>query len=586
MKPPKGEFARTMLFIRSRIWPFSIGMIGNCFIYASVAVAESYLMKYVIDASVRRNRSLLMTGIMFITAASFALLFFAPIFGYMYTSNGKSGHADIRKTVFRHRGKLPVSYTEKNHSGSLVARLLYDTSVMSHLYTARLRRLVFPFIYGTACVIPMFLLDWKITCILIVVNSISLSINTLYSKPIRRISTKIQASFGVMTEKLLNLLAGMQEIKLFHIKDIAIKHYEESNSENIKHAIRRNHLSSSLDSTNYLLGMASNLGLLFVGSYMVLMHITTFGTLFAIINLQRRLSQAFLDVGAYIPQVHDSLAGAARVFEYLDEPVEPEKYDMPDAPQDCGYIEMKNVSFEYGNGKTVLNGFDLSAKKGQTVALVGPSGCGKSTIIKLFLGFYPIKCGTISIAGKSLGQHSLRQLRDLIAYVPQDAYIFNGTIEENIRYGKPDATSEQIIEAAKTANAHNFITEQIDGYNTIVGERGGKLSGGQKQRIAIARAVLKNAPVLLLDEATSALDSESELLVKSALDNLMKNKTVIVVAHRFSTIENADLICVVDNGQLVEQGNHSELYEAGGLYRMLYDKQFNSDFEAAACAPD
>jgi ABC-type multidrug transport system fused ATPase/permease subunit len=225
----------------------------------------------------------------------------------------------------------------------------------------------------------------------------------------------------------------------------------------------------------------------------------------------------------------------------------------------------------------VLHEISLSADQGQVVALVGPSGGGKSTLIKLLLGFYPVRDGEIAIDGRQVEGYSLPQLRSMMAYVPQDAYLFDGTIEENIRYGRPDATRQEVVAAAQSANAHDFILEQPDGYDTPVGERGAKLSGGQRQRIAIARALIKDAPILLLDEATSALDSESEQQVQDALGVLMQGRTTIAIAHRLSTIENADTIYVIDGGKVVEQGRHEELLGRGGLYSRLHELQFGRE---------
>ncbi|HYH01851.1 MAG TPA: ABC transporter ATP-binding protein [Bacillota bacterium] len=579
----KSEFFRVMEFMRPRILRYSFGILGMSVFYASITVVEAFLIKQIIDASIQRNSTMLVQGMVMVSAATVAIMIFIPVFQFMYNRYAKTALANVRRTVFAHRGKLPIAYFEKHHSGSLVSRLLYDTENMSGLYTARIRRLTYPFIYGTACIVPMYILDWKISSVLVLGNLVSLYLNTLYSKPIRELSGKIQEAAGVMTENLLNILAGIQMIKLFAIGEIIRKRYANSNAEHVALSIRRSNLGASLSGVNYLLGMLNNLGLLAVGAFLVAHHVTTFGTLFALMNLQRRLNQAFLQIGEYIPQVHDSLAGANRVFEYLDETVEPKRYGMADAALEDRYLEIRDVDFGYEKNNLTLNGLNLSASQGQTIALVGPSGGGKSTVIKLLLGFYPPKSGTIVVAGKSLGQRSLRELRELISYVPQDAYIYNGTIAENIQYGKLDASMEQVIAAAKAANAHAFIMEQPNGYQTIVGERGGRLSGGQRQRIAIARAILKDSPILLLDEATSALDSESEQLVKAALDNLMKNRTTVVVAHRLSTVEHADIIYVIDQGKVVEQGTHRELLNLNGSYQSLYDIQFeNRNFNLSA----
>jgi ATP-binding cassette subfamily B protein len=574
MSSTKQDFLKVMTFMKTRIWPYSIGILGMSIFYASISVIESFMIKYIIDAAVKKDRSLLIIGILIITIAAINIIIFVPIFQYMYNKCAQEAVTDVRNEIFKHRGKLPLGFLEKSHSGVIITRILNDTEIMGSLFCARLRRLIYPFIYGFACAIPMFILDWKISILLVIMNFISLFINTRFSNPIRTTSKKIQEILGTMTENLINVLAGIKVIKLFHIGDIIINRYSKSNDDYTKLSVKRAHLSSMLSSTNYFLSIFNNVGIIVLGAFMVSHNLTTFGTLFAIMNLQRRLNQAFLQVGIYLPQIQDALAGGTRVFEYLDQSIEPETYEMSSDTCDSSYIKMTKVDFNYDKDKAVLKELDLSINRGETIALVGPSGGGKSTVLKLLLGFYPPESGVISISGKTLGERTLKELRDLIGYVPQDAYIFDGTIEENIRYGNKNATMEDIIAAAKASNAHDFIMDQEEGYNTRVGERGAKLSGGQKQRVAIARAILKDSPILLLDEATSALDSESELLVRQALDNLMKNRTTIVVAHRLSTIQHADSIYFIDKGKAVEKGTHEELLSLDGYYKDLYETQF------------
>jgi ABC-type multidrug transport system fused ATPase/permease subunit len=247
-------------------------------------------------------------------------------------------------------------------------------------------------------------------------------------------------------------------------------------------------------------------------------------------------------------------------------------------------IACEGLTFQYGDGSRALEGVSLRVEKGCSAALVGPSGSGKSTIIKLLMGFYPPGEGRIVVDGKALGSYRLEDLRRIISYVPQDPYLFSGTIAENIGFGRPGASRDDIMEAAKSANAHDFITALPMGYDTEVGEKGTSLSGGQRQRIAIARALLKDAPILLLDEATSALDSESERLVQDALDVLMKGRTTIAVAHRLSTIQNAGVIYVIDEGRVVETGKHEDLVKLGGVYSRLYNLQFGLNEEETASA--
>lgn len=567
------DFSKAMIFMRPRIWRFGTGIIGMSLFYACISVVESLMVKNIIDATVQRDFSLLIQGIILIIAAAIAVIIFIPFFQYMYNSCAKEGLADAQKTVFQHRGELPVQYFERHHSGNIVSKVFNDVGTMASLYTGKLRRFINPFIYGLASAVPMFLLDWRISSVLVGINALSAIINLKFSRPVRKLSEEIQKSESKLTERMINTIAGIQMIKIFPMRPVVKEQYRADNSENVEIKLKRANLSAALSSINSLLSNINYLGLLFVGTFLVAWGLTSLGTLFAIMNLQRRLNHAFLQVGELIPLIQESLAGSERIHQFLDQPVEPETYKEDGKGEH--YIELLDVSFGYEENQTVLRQLSLSAQEGQMIALVGPSGGGKSTVMKLLLGFYGPDQGSISIGGLPLQGMTLDQLRSMIAYVPQDAYVFNGTIEENIRYGDLNASEDEVIAAAIAANAHDFILKLSEGYQTNIGERGMMLSGGQRQRIAIARAFLKNAPILLLDEATSALDSESERQVQEALEQLMKGRTVVAIAHRLSTIEHADVIYVLDKGKVVQLGTHHELLSMGGLYRLLYETQFN-----------
>ena len=293
----------------------------------------------------------------------------------------------------------------------------------------------------------------------------------------------------------------------------------------------------------------------------------------------------FLQLGSIVSLIQHSFAGAARVFELLDERAEPDRYlsvSSQGSEQEAipsAELEMSDVIFDYGTAcRHSKREYTFRAERTGS-RLVGASGSGKSTVMKLFLGFYPPKGGTIRMLGKPLGHYMLSEIRELTAYVPQDPYLFHGTIGDNIRFGKPDATDQDLMDAATAAYAHDFIMELTDGYDTMVGERGTSLSGGQRQRIAIARALLKNAPILLLDEATSALDAESEFWVQSALQTLMKDRTTLMIAHQLSTVEQADVIYVMEQGVVKEKGSHQQLLAKEGLYAKLYRQQSHKEHE-------
>ena len=568
------EFVFTMSFMKPRIWRYFVGIMGMTLLFTALFAVEAYALKYIMNAAVNKQMSLFLTGVMILVIGVFAGLIIIPIFRWMYNSCAHITQAEAWLKLFDHVEKLPVSYFERSHSGDIISRMTNDVNAMTDLYTHKLRRLVAPVISAGGFGIAMLVFDWRIASVLILFNFLAAYINVCFAKPMRRVSDRIQQNLGTMTERLVDLLGGFSVMKLFHLQEMMLGSYNDTNQWVTDSLVNRRHIEGALESTNFFLGMVSNLGMVVVGAYLVINKMTDFGNLIALINLQAQFNRSLLQAGSYLPQVQASLAGASRVAELLNEPGEPERYALPSANGSQADIEMQDVTFSYDEREGILNEVNISAQKGEIIALVGPSGGGKSTIIKMLLGFYPPQTGSITVRNKSLGSYTLKQLRDMVSYVPQDAYLFDGTIEENIRYGRIKASAENVEAAAKAAHAHDFILAQPEGYNTLIGERGTKLSGGQKQRIAIARALLKDAPILLLDEATSALDSRSEQHVQQALEVLMKDRTTVVIAHRLSTIEHADVIYVIDNGRIVEQGSHRELLEKNGLYKLLYETQF------------
>ncbi len=482
---------------------------------------------------------------------------------------------DIRQKVFKHMVQLPVSYFEKNHSGSLMSRFTGDVGAIETIF-AQIGGLLFTVILGVGATILMFFLEWHLALMLLILGLCTVLVNVLFAGPLRRSNAVVRQKWSDATECLTDMVAGFSVIKMFQIEKKLLQRYLDMN-EGIKTGNMKNSvLNSLLNALNILLFSARNIGLIVVGIFFVMNNSMEIGTIIALYQLQGNMGFMFNTVGNFVAQMQLSLSGAERVIQLLDEPVEPDSIELSSQVSSGCMIELHEAVFGYTGDKRVLDGFNLRVEKGQIAALVGGSGGGKSTVFKLLMGFCFLENGSMTIDGKIASAYSLAQLRDLFAYVPQESYLFDGTIEENIRYGCRDASFDDVILAAKTANAHEFIMEQPEGYKTIVGERGAKMSGGQRQRIAIARALIKNAPILLLDEATSSLDSQSEKLVQDALNKLMDGRTVIVAAHRLSTIENSDVIYVMEDGKVVEKGKHKELLANGSLYNKLYYMQYGN----------
>ncbi|WP_297425195.1 ABC transporter ATP-binding protein [Clostridium sp.] len=568
------ELKRVMSFMKPRIWKYSIGIIGNnLFAALGLNIMMAFIYKDMVNGAVNSDMFLLIRSITIAVITLTIASFMCTSLTYLYNKCIRYTMTEIRQKAFSHIEKLPINQFEKRHSGDVLSRMTNDLNSIEHIYADALSGIIYAIIVGVGAAVSMFALNWKIALYSIGLGLVTFYINTSFADSFREINDRIQQSYGKMTELLSDLFSGIQLVKIFQLENVIVKKYDDANKRTNNLIVTRTRKYAVLDSINSILGSLSFIGIIIIGGMMALKKSTDFGTVMAFIKLQGNISFMFFQAGNLVTDLQRVLAGANRVFELLDESVEPEKYSTVNAPTVKSAIEMNNVVFEYVDEEAVLNHINIFIPFRQTVALVGPSGCGKSTIVKILLGFYPVKSGSISILGKPLNSYTLAEIRDMMAYVPQDAYLFDGTIEENIRYGKRNATKKEIIAAAIAANADKFILEQPEGYSTQIGERGSRLSGGQRQRIAIARAFLKDAPILLLDEATSALDAESERQVQEALESLINGRTVIIIAHRLSTIEKADRIYVVDKGKITEDGIHEELINMEGLYKQLHELQ-------------
>lgn len=539
-------------------------------------------IKIMIDAAVEGDFSGLWNGIALILSisASGAVLFF--FFLYMFFTGSLKITSDIRIASLTHALNLPMPYFEKNHSGDTVTRLTNDVHALRNCYDWPLWNLFVTLMSGSGAAIAMIILDWRVSLFLIISSIVFAFLDSKFAKVIRKMSDGIQTSTGKVTERLGNILAGFSVIKQFHLQETMKGEFEGDNEEVQRLSILRASRSAGLESYNAFIGWINFSGVLVLGAVMAGRNLMSFGTMVAIVNYLWNINRMLRETGHSIANFQGFLAGAARVRELEEEKEEPKTPEAgsytKDGPENTA-VTMRALRFSYDGIKDTLAGFDFEAPEGKTAALVGPSGGGKSTVLKLLLGFYESSAGSIALGGSAAasikGSIDYDGIRGAMAYVPQDPFLFDGTVAENIGYGRAGASMDEIIKAAQGAYAHDFITALENGYDTIVGERGIRLSGGQKQRIAIARALLKNAPVLLFDEATSSLDSQSEKCIQAALKTLGGHKTIIIVAHRLSTIEEADIIYVVDKGRAVEKGTHAELLKQGGLYKKLHDMAFS-----------
>ena len=535
-------FLRTMKIMGKRCVLYLTGIFFMSTGWSMFTVMSSLLMKNVVDAAqtgdVQRMRNVIIGNIVGGLAAMIIYRWAAIV----YNVEAKRAYGKLCKLLYAHEVRLPYAYYEEHHSGDFMSKLSYDMEKMGSIYGSRLRRTVAPIIQVMVYLVPMLLLSWQITLCLVAVNLLLLMINGLLIQPMQRVAKELAAVNGKMTEKLSNLLQGMEQARMYAAGRETVAEFVEQNGIFARKYRRKTLYTALLESASNGFDLLCSLTFLMLGIYFVGQGQTTIGALTAIYSLYGNFSNQFLQLGRYLPELVGCLANAGNIFDFLAEQEEPERWRQCEPANYIAspVLQMTDVSFSYREDQNLLKDFSMRVEAGESVAIVGPSGCGKTTLSKLLLALYPIEAGEIRLFGRPYGDLSNEELRAQIAYVPQEPYLFLGSIKENIRVGRPDATDEEIVLAAKMAYAHDFIEKLENGYDTEVGERGNRLSGGQRQRIAIARAILKEAPIILLDEATSALDNESEQLVNQALKGLRGQRTLLMIAHRPSTVALAD----------------------------------------------
>lgn len=485
---------------------------------------------------------------------------------------------DMRKDVFSHLQTLPFSYFDNNKTGHIMSRIVNDLRDITELAHHGPENLFISGVMLIGSFIILLVIEWRLTLILFTVVPIMIWFGISKRNKMEESFRKVRKKIANVNAQLENSISGVRVSKSFTNEDYEIEKFNEGNMEfsdarRESYKVMAEFISGIGIVTNFL-----NLVVISVGGYFVYANIINLGDLFAYTLYVNFFMQPIRKLTEFAQQLQDGATGFERFLEIMD--IEPDIVDKEDAVElrDVrGEIQFKDVSFSYNDEEdTVLRNLNLSIEEGKTAALVGPSGAGKTTLCHLIPRFYDISAGEILIDGINIKDIKLESLRKNIGLVQQEVFLFTGTIKENILYGDAKASDEEVIEAAKKAEIHDFITTLPDGYDTYIGEKGVKLSGGQKQRVSIARLFLKNPPILILDEATSALDNETETLIQRSLDELAKGRTTLVIAHRLSTIKNADEILVLTERGLAERGNHEELLGRKGLYSSLYNSQFKS----------
>jgi len=535
-----------------------------------------YLLKVAIDNYIVQGNLTGLTFIAIILVAVYLINWFSDYQRtYQISWLGQDMVNQIRINLFFHLHDLSFSFYDRSEAGRIISRVTNDTDTLSMIFVQGVVTFFSDILTLVGIVVVMLWLSVPLTLATLVVLPLLLLSTLVFQSRLRRAYRMTRKKIAKVTSKLQESISGIREIQSFTRERDTMEVFRQANIENLQANVQAGRIFALLMPIIQIIGAVGTCIVLWYGGILTIGGGVTLGILVAFLAYVTRFFRPIVNLTTFYNTIQSAMAAAERIFETMD--TRPEITDAPDAielPHVKGGIAFKSVSFSYNPNDTVLKTVDFSVEPAKTLAIVGPTGAGKSTIVRLLSRFYEPQSGTITVDGYDVRNVTLKSLHNQMGIVLQEPFLFSGTIMENIRYGKLDATDEEVKNIAKHVGAHEFITSLSDGYETEVGERGMRLSVGQRQLISFARALLHDPPILILDEATSSLDPYTELKIKRGLSVLLKNRTSIVIAHRLSTVRNADNIIVVNNGEIVEEGNHRELMKKRGLYRRLYDKQF------------
>ena len=503
---------------------------------------------------------------------------FSFVQGYIMSGISQKISYEMRNQISEKINRMPMKYFDTKTHGEILSRITNDVDTLGMSLNQSLTQLITSVTTMVGILIMMLSISWIMTLAALVIIPLSMFAVRKVVGRSQKYFKKQQRFLGHVNGLVEENYGGHQIVRVFNKEEEVTEEFNKLNDELYDSAWRSQFLSGMMQP---LMAFIGNLGYVMVsilGGWLAIRKTIEVGDIQSFIQYVRNFTQPINQLAQVANQLQSTAAAAERVFEFLDEEEEDQTVINPADVNDIkGNIEFEHVNFGYKENKTIIHDFSVNVKKGQKIAIVGPTGAGKTTIVKLLMRFYDVNSGAIKIDGHDIRNFNRSELREAFGMVLQDTWLFNGTIKENIRYGKLDATDEEVVEAAKSANVHHFIKTLNDGYDMVLDEEASNVSQGQKQLLTIARAILADPKILILDEATSSVDTRTELLIQKAMDNLMEGRTSFIIAHRLSTIKDADMILVMNEGDIVEQGSHEELLEKGGFYAKLYNSQFEDD---------
>lgn len=572
--------------IYRRLWGYAwehkgvMGLAGLCVLLDSLLnLVIPQLLRITVDTIIPQRAfgalGWVIAGIL-ATAAGLGIL--AYFRSYLMSLVGQRVIYTLRNRLYEHLQSLSMRFFDSRRTGELMSRVTSDVNSLQQLITSGVMEIVTDLFTFLAIIVLLLWTDWQLTVLLLCTFPLMIATTRRFGRRIRGAYRQVQQSIADVNDHLQETIAAVRLVKSFANEKYEIDRFSRQNRRSMEANINAVRLWSIFFPIIDVMNHLGTVVVIAFGARQVMLGRLSLGSLVAFLSYLQQLHRPIRRFGRIINVVQQGAASAERIFEILD--TMPDVTDKPGAiplPPVRGHIEFQRVTFSYDGKRNALEEFSLSIRPGMTVALVGPSGAGKSTVASLLMRFYDPDRGRITVDGHDLRDVTLESLRSQMGAVSQEIVLLNGTVRENIAYGRPGATLDEIVAAAEAANAHEFISSFAQGYETEIGERGVRLSGGQRQRIAIARALLKDPRILILDEATSQLDSESEHLIQEALDRLLQGRTSLVIAHRLSTIQGADLIVVMEKGKVLEMGTHEELLARSGRYAALHAVQFRRD---------